>query len=628
MYFLRWFLFTAMLVTVTSLNAADIYLSSSGNDANNGSTAQLAVKTFSKAQEIAVSGDVIIVKGMIDFSTDLLITKPLGVSVTKNLTIQGSSNVTDGFDGKGLTRFLNITNFTVVLKDLKLVNGFSDANNGGGLIINTATNSLTCENVIFDGNKTGLGGAKTGAALHIDNVNGATFKKCIFSNNEASKTGAIYINSWAASSTIHFEGCSFLSNIAKETFGGSALYIRASTSANTTLNLINCTFKGNSVLNTTATGGTIAFSAKSPATTNVNIINCTVTENKTAGAFDRGAGVYFLNTTAGGCWGNLYISNSIIEGNTAADGSYCDLHVAAPSPTTAGGGSASVPGYILLRKSIIGRVTSVSTNIPVECNPDNTNVGYLTETSTAADLKAKFGTFNSTLNYYPLTTGSAAINYGASIHLSSLIPPVNTDQIGTIRPFTNGSCHAGSVEIVQAATPEAPTSLVATAGNSQITVTFIAGGNGGSPITGYKYSLNGGAYSTAVQTASPIIITGLTNGTAYTVKLKAVNANGDGAESASSNSVTPFINTGFNNNSIPEQEVSIYRNATNNLIVKTNSVAFKSGRITIYNSFGQAVGSFPLNRSDTAINDHFVSGVYIVLVNIDGKTISRKIVLN
>jgi hypothetical protein len=65
-------------------------------------------------------------------------------------------------------------------------------------------------------------------------------------------------------------------------------------------------------------------------------------------------------------------------------------------------------------------------------------------------------------------------------------------------------------------------------------------GNGGSAITNYKYSIDGTTYTALSPTdaSSPITIPGLTNGTVYTIFLKAVNANGDSSAS-SSVSVTP-----------------------------------------------------------------------------------------
>ena len=87
--------------------------------------------------------------------------------------------------------------------------------------------------------------------------------------------------------------------------------------------------------------------------------------------------------------------------------------------------------------------------------------------------------------------------------------------------------------------PGAPTIGTATGGNAQATVTFTApASDGGSPITGYRVTSSPGGI-TATGSSSPITITGLTNGTAYTFTVAAQNAIGYGPESAASNSVTP-----------------------------------------------------------------------------------------
>lgn len=87
--------------------------------------------------------------------------------------------------------------------------------------------------------------------------------------------------------------------------------------------------------------------------------------------------------------------------------------------------------------------------------------------------------------------------------------------------------------------PGAPTGVSATAGNTQAVVSFTAPANtGGSAITGYRVTSSPGGI-TATGASSPITITGLTNGTAYTFTVAAQNAIGYGAESSPSNSVTP-----------------------------------------------------------------------------------------
>jgi len=91
---------------------------------------------------------------------------------------------------------------------------------------------------------------------------------------------------------------------------------------------------------------------------------------------------------------------------------------------------------------------------------------------------------------------------------------------------------------ISAVVPAAPTGIVITTAvvSGQLSVAFVAPTNdGGSPITNYKYSTNAGTTWTAVSpaaTTSPIVISGLVNGTSYNVQIRAVNAVGDGAATA------------------------------------------------------------------------------------------------
>jgi LPXTG-motif cell wall-anchored protein len=84
-----------------------------------------------------------------------------------------------------------------------------------------------------------------------------------------------------------------------------------------------------------------------------------------------------------------------------------------------------------------------------------------------------------------------------------------------------------------ATAPNAPTISSVTAGNGSLTVAFTAGTDGGSAITNYKYSTDGTTYTalSPASTSSPFTISGLTNGTSYSITIKAVNAVGDSSAS-------------------------------------------------------------------------------------------------
>ena len=88
--------------------------------------------------------------------------------------------------------------------------------------------------------------------------------------------------------------------------------------------------------------------------------------------------------------------------------------------------------------------------------------------------------------------------------------------------------------------PNEPTNVVAVAGNEQATISFTPPtDDGGTPIFIYKVVASPGNIMMS-GASSPIIVPGLTNGTAYTFVVSAENSNGgQGTPSAPSNSVTP-----------------------------------------------------------------------------------------
>jgi hypothetical protein len=103
-------------------------------------------------------------------------------------------------------------------------------------------------------------------------------------------------------------------------------------------------------------------------------------------------------------------------------------------------------------------------------------------------------------------------------------------------PFTVAADGSYSANAVVGAAALAPTLDSAVAGDAQATIDFTAGASVPADID-YEITLTGGAapITQTVTNANPVVITGLTNGTAYTVSVKARNSVG---ASAASNTLT------------------------------------------------------------------------------------------
>ena len=152
------------------------------------------------------------------------------------------------------------------------------------------------------------------------------------------------------------------------------------------------------------------------------------------------------------------------------------------------------------------------------------------------------------ITYYPTASPGSSLSM-------SVAPVVRTLQIGGL---TNGTPYSVRVAAVNRqgdgslstalettpfapSTPGVPTGLLLIPHNEQITASWTAPtNNGGRPITGYsvQYRTGSGNWSDWPHggTGTSAIITGLTNGTSYQVRVAAINQQGTGSYTATKDS--------------------------------------------------------------------------------------------
>lgn len=174
-----------------------------------------------------------------------------------------------------------------------------------------------------------------------------------------------------------------------------------------------------------------------------------------------------------------------------------------------------------------GVVSTASTNFTVAANgtlsANNTvtpSDGGAGGTFTPATVTLTSSATSATFTYTPASTGNKTLSVTNS---GGLTNPSNITYAVSAAPTV----------------PDAPTIGTATAGDASASVAFTPpGNNGGAAITGYTATSTPGGL-TGTGASSPITVSGLSNGTAYTFTVHATNSVGNSAESAASNSVTP-----------------------------------------------------------------------------------------
>jgi large repetitive protein len=193
--------------------------------------------------------------------------------------------------------------------------------------------------------------------------------------------------------------------------------------------------------------------------------------------------------------------------------------------------------------------TSVPSALSAPVTPSGAPATMVAPTAVAGDQKA-------TVSFVaPSSGGSPIIDYSIVVTPGGAIVPVASTQTSAmVTGLTNGTAYTfkmiatnaigssaaspASPPVIPAGVPFVVADPVATRGDSSVSISFTAPNNNGAVITSYNVTTTpGGAVTTG--TSSPVVMTGLDNGSSYRFVVTATNAVGTSLPSASTASVTP-----------------------------------------------------------------------------------------
>ncbi len=272
------------------------------------------------------------------------------------------------------------------------------------------------------------------------------------------------------------------------------------------------------------------------------------------------------------------------------------------TPSAATGGTFTAGNYSI--NYAAGTLTVTAAPLTVTASNQSKNYGATAPTSgtlntnyTVSGLQNSDAASGVTLGYSGSPAGNTA---SAAVGNYTITPSVLTLSTGNTANY-NISYNTGTLT-VNATTPSVPSITSITPGDQSLTVAFTAGSDGGTAITTYKYSTDGGTTFLTRQTgttATSIIITtissdgttALSNGTAYNIQIKAVNAVGDGTATSSTSAtpVAPSAPSASISGPVAEQNLNGYG--------LTLSLANET-----FNTATPTVGDFTLNNAPTGLS--------------------------
>jgi len=307
-----------------------------------------------------------------------------------------------------------------------------------------------------------------------------------------------------------------------------------------------------------ATGGTgqVALSWTAPGSNG----GCAITGYKVYRSTSSGTETFYANTGTGTSYTDTGVTggttyyykvsavNSIGEGAKSNEASATPAAPACPGPANNCFANAVVINSVPYSATPSTSGATMETGEPAPCGTLGASVWYRVTAGTTGTMTVS--TVSGSTNYDTVLASYTGSSLNGLTNVAC-----NDDYSGT-QSQISWSCTAGTTYQIQLAgyraatgtagfsvtgcgaptVPGAPTGLTASAGNTQISLSWTApASNGGSAITGYNlYRSTSSGTETLYKnlgTSTSYTDTGLTNGQAYYYKVTAVNSAGESAKS-------------------------------------------------------------------------------------------------
>lgn len=367
-----------------TLNADDLYTTAVGNNANNGTSANMPKATFANlwatygpaGTNVITDGDFIYVDAGTYVSASAVTgTCNCGFSIAKAITIQGAGNTKTIFDNDyvgiaGSYYFASIT-ASATIKDIQFTQYASNQNGQALQISGTGSPGVTLTNVITNEN----GGSSRYASIYIGSSSTVTMTGGgSYCNGDASHNASGGIDVVGTSIVLNVTNTMFANNYKSSAAAvghGAALSITGANST-TDVTLTNCLFSGNQTDNDAASGGAIYATSGDLVLTDCIIENSNTYEL----SVKYGGAAYFTG-------GTQQFTRVLVRNNTNSGGStYGTVSVNGGALTLTDcyfSGNTSDRGKDIYCKS--GSITATNTTFGSAANQTATYGGTITITN-------------------------------------------------------------------------------------------------------------------------------------------------------------------------------------------------------------------------------------------------------